>query len=324
MFASLAIVPIMAIIALDNPAEIFSFAAENPYATGGVLENPHYFSLFSGVSAAVIIGNIAWGLGYFGQPHIIVRFMALRSPADAVQGRRIGIAWMALSMLGGLFVALAGTVFFTQKDYSITDQENYETIFLDMAQILFHPLFAGLVLTAVLAAIMSTMASQMLVVSSSLIEDMFKAFTKREPSESTLINLSRTAVLAIAVFAAVLAIKPQDSILNLVGFAWAGFGAAFGPLVLLSLYWKKLTTQGALWGMIVGAVVTIGWGLSPLGDVLYEIVPGFLASLVVTIGLSLAGKSPSQEVLDEFDQASALAARAAQDKDFDFSQATPS
>ncbi|MFW9168324.1 sodium/proline symporter PutP [Corynebacterium striatum] len=321
MFASLIIVPIMAIMALDDPGQIFSFAANNPYATGGVIENPNYFSLFSGVSAAVIIGNLAWGLGYFGQPHIIVRFMALRKPSDARAGRFYGIGWMLLSLIGAVFVALAGTVFFTQTNHSITDQENYETIFLDMAQVMFHPLFAGLVLTAVLAAIMSTMSSQMLVVSTSLIEDLFLIFAKKKPSQDVLINLSRTAVVGIAVIAAVLAINPSDSILGLVGFAWAGFGSAFGPLVLLSLYWKRLNSTGAIAGMVTGAIVAIGWGMSPLSDALYELVPGFAISLIATVVVSLVTKAPEPKVMAEFEEASKLAKLVEENKNLDFEQA---
>ena len=303
MFAALILVPAMALLTLDDPASIFTFASENPYGSSGQIDNPTYFNLFAGVSLAAIIGNAAWGLGYFGQPHIVIRFMALRSPADAVHGRRIGIGWMILSLVGGVFTAIVGTVYFTTSGYAITDQENYETIFLDMAQILFHPLIAGLVLTAVLAAIMSTMSSQMLVVSSALIEDLLKIFAKKTPNQHTLINLSRTAVVSIAVVAALLAISPNDSILGLVGFAWAGFGAAFGPLTILSLYWRGLNSKGALAGMIAGAVVTIAWGMSPLSDVLYEIVPGFLASLLLTVIVSRVTGGPTAEVKAEFDEA---------------------
>ncbi|WP_459587816.1 sodium/proline symporter PutP [Corynebacterium camporealensis] len=320
MFVSLLIVPIMAIIALDNPGDIFSFAANNPYGTDGVIDNPDYFNLVAGVSAGVIIGNFAWGLGYFGQPHIIIRFMALRKPSDATQGRRYGITWMFLSILGAVFVALSGTVFFTQENYSITDQESFETIFLDMAQVMFHPLPAGLVLTAVLAAIMSTMSSQLLVVSTSLIEDLFMIFAKRKPSEHVLINLSRTAIVAVTVIAAILAINPSDSILGLVGFAWAGFGAAFGPLVLLALYWKRLNAAGAIAGMVTGAVVTIAWGMSPLTDVLYEIVPGFFLALLVTIVVSKVTKEPSAEIQSQFDEATRLATLADKE-DIDFEEA---
>lgn len=320
MFASLIIVPIMAVIALDNPADIFSFAANNPYSASN-LENPNFFSVVAGVSAGVIIGNFAWGLGYFGQPHIIIRFMALRKPSDARQGRFYGVTWMFLSVLGAIFVALVGTVFFTQNNYSITDQENFETIFLDMAQVMFHPLPAGLVLTAVLAAIMSTMSSQLLAVSTSLIEDLAKIFLKRTPQQSTLINLSRTMVLIIAVVAAIMAIHPSDSILALVGFAWAGFGAAFGPLVLYALYWRRLNAPGAIAGMVVGALTTVIWGMSPLSDVLYEIVPGFLLSAIVIYVVSISTREPDAKVKEEFDNATKLSQLVDENENLDFEEA---
>ena len=247
--------------------------------------------------------------------------MALRKPSDARAGRFYGVSWMGISLIGAIFVALSGTVFFTETNHSITDQENYETIFLDMAQVMFHPLFAGLVLTAVLAAIMSTMSSQMLVVSTSLIEDLYLIFAKKKPRQEVLINLSRTAVVAIAIVAAVLAINPSDSILGLVGFAWAGFGSAFGPLVLLSLYWKRLNSTGAIAGMITGAVVAIGWGMSPLGDTLYELVPGFISALLVSVGVSLATKAPDEKVIQEFEEATRLAKLVEENDDLDFEEA---
>ncbi|AGS34573.1 sodium/proline symporter [Corynebacterium maris DSM 45190] len=310
MLVSLLVVPIMGLIALDNPGDIFSFAADNPYASYTEDDlNTTYFSMFAGVSAAVIIGNLAWGLGYFGQPHIIVRFMALRSPSEAKAGRFWGVSWMALALLGGLMTALVSTVYFAQNDAAVTDQVNFETVFLDLSRILFHPLIAGLVLTAVLAAIMSTMSSQLLVVSSSLIEDLYKIVAKTKPSERTLLLLSRGAVLVVALIALALSINPNDSILGLVGFAWAGFGAAFGPIVLASLYWKRLNSAGAIAGMATGAVVSIGWGMSPLSDLMYEIVPGIIASTVVMIIVTLATKPPQQEIVDEFDEAVTLAER---------------
>lgn len=301
MFAALLLVPIIAFLSLDHPSDIVTWASSNAY---GPWENgnPQYFSFFAGVSAFAVIGNLAWGFGYFGQPHVVVRFMALRSPQEAKEGRRIGIGWMVLCMLGALATAMISTVFFAQTDYGITDTESYETIFLDLGRILFHPLVAGLVLTAVLAAIMSTMSSQLLVVSSSLIEDLYKLLARSAPAERILINLSRTTVILVAVVAGVLAIHPSDTILNLVGFAWAGFGAAFGPLMLASLYWKRLTTAGALSGMLTGAVVVLAWGYSPLADVLYEMVPGVLASSLVMVVVSLMTRAPSSSVVKEFEQ----------------------
>jgi len=322
MFASLIIVPVMALIALDNPSDIWTWAASNDYGpyTDGV-GNPTYFNMIAGVSAAAIIGNLAWGLGYFGQPHIVVRFMALSSPAQAKTGRWIGIGWMLLCIVGATFTAMIGTVFFSQNpDIAVTDRFAFETIFLDMGRILFHPLIAGLVLTAVLAAIMSTMSSQLLVVSSSLIEDLYKIIAKRLPSEGVLINLSRTAVVVVAIIGAVLAINPSDTILGLVGFAWAGFGAAFGPLMLASMYWKRLNTAGALAGMITGAVVVFVWG-NFYGDIIYEMVPGFIAATLALIGVSLATSPPPAKVQREFEQAAQLNTVFREDADVDIEAA---
>lgn len=323
MFASLIVVPVMALIALDNPSDIWTWAASNDYGpyTDGV-GNPDYFNMIAGVSVAAIIGNLAWGLGYFGQPHILVRFMALRSPAEAKQGRWIGIGWMFLCIVGATFTALIGTVFFSQNpDIAVTDRFAFETIFLDMGRILFHPLLAGLVLTAVLAAIMSTMSSQLLVVSSSLIEDLYKIVAKQLPSENVLINLSRTAVVAVAVIGGVLAVNPSDSILGLVGFAWAGFGSAFGPLVLASLYWKRLNAPGAIAGMVTGAVVVFAWGNLGGSDIIYEMVPGFIAAAVVMVAVTLLTSPPKDEVTDEFDQAVRLSKVFKEDEDVDIETA---
>ena len=172
-----------------------------------------------------------------------------------------------------------------------------------MGRLLFHPLIAGLILTAVLAAIMSTISSQLLVSSTSLIEDVYKIFGKRDLSEKALINLSRGSVIAVSLVAGLLSINPADSILNLVGFAWAGFGSAFGPVVLCMLYWKRLNVPGALAGMIAGAAVVALWKFTGLDQHLYEMVPGFIAGTLAIVVVSLATKAPSQEVIDTFDRA---------------------
>ncbi|WP_315533146.1 sodium/proline symporter PutP [Corynebacterium matruchotii] len=303
MFCSLVIVPVMALLYLEDPSSIWTWATSNsygPHADG----NPQYFSLISGISAATIIGNLAWGLGYFGQPHIIVRFMALRTPKDARTGRMIGMSWMFISIIGAVFIAIIGTAFFGQNpDLTITDTSKYESVFLDMARILFHPLIGGLILTAVLAAIMSTISSQLLVSSTSLIEDIFKIVKKKHPSQDVMINLSRTAVIVVSVVAGLLAVNPNNSILDLVGFAWAGFGSAFGPAVLFMLYWKRLNVQGTLAGMIAGAVVCGVWGNTGLKDVVYEMVPGVIAATVITYVVTIMTKPPSEEVVAGFEHA---------------------
>ncbi|GAB3939766.1 sodium/proline symporter PutP [Corynebacterium tapiri] len=307
MFSALVIVPIMALMSLDNPSDVFTWATTHSYGPHPE-GNPTYFSLFAGVSASVIIGNLAWGLGYFGQPHVVVRFLALRTPGDARAGRFWGISWMALSMLGAVVVAMVATVYFSQNpDVAVTDQENFETVFLDLARILFHPLIAGIVLTAVLAAIMSTMSSQMLVVSSSLVEDLYRVVAKKRPSNKVLVLFSRLAVLGVALIAFAMSIHPNESILGLVSFAWAGFGAAFGPVVVASLYWPRLTSAGALAGMITGAVVAVGWKLAGWSSLIYEMVPAVALSAAALLIVSLVTRPP-QAAQEEFVRAQRLAA----------------
>ena len=182
-----------------------------------------------------------------------------------------------------------------------------ETVFLVMGQMLFHPFVAGLVLAAVLAAIMSTVSSQLLVTSSALVEDLYRGVFKKDVSQRKLVLMSRFAVLTVAIVAALLAIPRYDTILALVAFAWAGFGASFGPVVLLSLYWKRLTAPGAAAGVLTGAIVVAIWGFVPaLSNSLYEIIPGFFANLVVAIVVSLLtpqSDSQQEQIAEEFDAA---------------------
>ncbi|QYH35762.1 sodium/proline symporter PutP [Salinibacterium sp. M195] len=258
------------------------------------------FSLFTGGSVIAAISAAAWGLGYFGQPHILVRFMALRSPGDAVAGRRIGISWMIISVLGAMASALIGVAYFQQNPGLTLD--NPERVFLELAQIFFHPLIAGLVLAAVLAAVMSTISSQLIVSSSALVEDLFKIVAKKEATPKAQVVLGRMGVLIVSIVAIILAWDPNSSILDLVSYAWAGFGAAFGPIVLLSLFWRKLTSVGAIAGMIAGAVTVVIWGnIDALSGVMYEIVPGFALNVVVAVVVSLLTFKNSDKITEEFD-----------------------
>ncbi|MFC3848627.1 sodium/proline symporter PutP [Corynebacterium hansenii] len=314
MFLALLIVPVVAMFVLTSEGEpvsdLFSFAAENAYPGSGGAPVDGFFNAFSGVPLLGTIGLIGWGLGYFGQPHIIVRFMALRSPADAVAGRRYGVTWQVICMLGATLVAVVSTVFFARNpDASVTDTESYETIFLDLTRVIFHPLVAGLILTAVLAAIMSTISSQLLVSSSALIEDLYRGVVNKNLRSSTSMLASRIAVAVVALIAGVIASNPNSSILSLVGFAWAGFGSAFGPVILASLYWRRLNMPGAAAGIITGALVSFAWGMSPLTDVIYEIVPGVAASAIAMVAVTLMTKAPSPHIVEEFDHAAAEAAK---------------
>ena len=277
------------------------------FLTGGIGEtidsikmvNPEHFSLLpTTITAAAIISSLAWGLGYFGQPHIIVRFMAISSVKETKSARRIGIGWMIFSLLGAIVTALVGVAYFQQQGIELQDSE---TVFIVLGQIIFHPFIAGIVLAAILAAVMSTISSQLIVTSSALIEDIYKELVKKDGTDAHYVFGGRMAVLVVAIIAAVVAWNPNSSILDLVGFAWAGFGSAFGPVILLSLYWRKLTNYGALAGMVVGAVVAFVWGsVDALASIVYEIVPGFGISLIVAIVVSLVTYKRNEEIEAEF------------------------
>jgi sodium/proline symporter len=283
------------------------------FLTGGLSEtvesikavNPEHLSLLPATAtAAAIISSLAWGLGYFGQPHIIVRFMAISSVKETKQARRIGIGWMILSLAGALATALVGVAYYQQNAGELKDAE---TVFIVLGQILFHPFIAGIMLAAILAAIMSTISSQLIVTSSALVEDIYKALFNKTATDKHYVFIGRMAVLAVAIIAAILAWNPENSILNLVGFAWAGFGAAFGPIILLSLYWKRLTNYGALSGMVLGALTAFVWGkIESLSTALYEIVPGFLVCLVVAVIVSMMTYKRNEEIEDEFNRSVSL------------------
>ncbi|MEK5330944.1 sodium/proline symporter PutP [Lysinibacillus sp. FSL W8-0992] len=283
------------------------------FLTGGLSEtvesikavNPEHLSLLPATAtAAAIISSLAWGLGYFGQPHIIVRFMAISSVKETKQARRIGIGWMILSLAGALATALVGVAYYQQNAGELKDAE---TVFIVLGQILFHPFIAGIMLAAILAAIMSTISSQLIVTSSALVEDIYKALFNKTATDKHYVFIGRMAVLVVAIIAAILAWNPENSILNLVGFAWAGFGAAFGPIILLSLYWKRLTNYGALSGMVLGALTAFVWGkIESLSTALYEIVPGFLVCLVVAVIVSMMTYKRNEEIEDEFNRSVSL------------------
>ncbi len=284
MFIALVLVPIVAINEIGGLAEMHS--SINTI-------NPALLDIFSGVSLISILSAMAWGLGYFGQPHIIVRFMAIRSVKDMPTARRIGMSWMIVSIIGAMATGLAGIAYVAKTGIKLDDAE---TIFILLSQILFNPLIAGFLLAAILAAIMSTISSQLLVTSSSLTEDFYKTFLHQNATDKQQVLVGRISVFLVALVAIYLAYDRNSSILSLVSNAWAGFGAAFGPVVIGSLYWKKMTRNGALAGMITGAVTVLLWIYAPitingqsLSSVMYEIVPGFiLCSLVIYVVSNMA------------------------------------
>ena len=259
--------------------------------------DPALFDMFRGTSIATIIGFMAWGLGYFGQPHIIVRFMAIKSANELKSARRIGIGWMAIGLLGAVASGLIGLVYFTEHNIPLSDPE---TVFLRLGDILFHPFITGMILAAVLAAIMSTLSSQLLVCSSSITKDFYLTFFNKEASDKQQMVIGRLSVLVVAAFATIFAYLPNKTILDIVGQAWAGFGSAFGPVLLLSLHWKRMTKWGALSGMVVGGLTVIIWIVSGLSGYMYEMIPGFSLSLISVIVVSLLTEKPDESVNKDF------------------------
>ncbi len=297
MVVALVLVPIVAINEIGGISEVQNTVASI---------DPDLLNIFSGVSILSIISAMAWGLGYFGQPHIIVRFMAIRSVKDVPTARRIGMSWMIVSLIGATVTGFAGIAYVAKTGLELKDAE---TIFIVLSQLLFSPLIAGFLLAAILAAIMSTISSQLLVTSSSLTGDFYKAFLNKEASEKQLVFVGRLSVLLVALVAIYLAYDRNSSILTLVSNAWAGFGAAFGPVVIASLFWSKMNRNGALAGMIVGAVTVLLWIYLPitingktLSALMYEIVPGFILSSLAIYFVSRHSGEVTQATQDKFDE----------------------
>ena len=261
--------------------------------------NPELLNMFTTVegqnlSLITILSLVGWGLGYFGQPHIMARFKAIQSPMQLILARRIAVTWTGICMLGALLVGLAGVVYTQRLGVPLDDPE---AIFMLMVNTLFHPVIAGVLLAAILAAVMSTADSQLLVCSTAFAEDFYRDIFRRQASQEEVLRVGRFAVVGIAMLATWLALNPELSVLGMVSYAWAGFGAAFGPVLIFSLFWKRMTGLGALAGIIAGGSVVVFWKQLHGGWFdLYEIIPGIIASSVAVIVFSLLGKKPSAEM----------------------------
>ncbi|WP_410508252.1 sodium/proline symporter PutP [Methanosarcina hadiensis] len=251
--------------------------------------------------AIPLISNLAWGLGYFGMPHILVRFMAIESPEKIKQARIIAMVWVIISLFFAVGVGIIGRAYL-YPDF--LEGAGSETIFMVMVNSTFTPIIAGILLAAILAAIMSTADSQLLVSASAFTEDIYRIAMKKNASEKELVWMGRIAVIVISSIAYLIARDPNNSVMGLVSYAWAGFGAAFGPVILFSLFWKKTTRNGALGGMVIGGITVIIWKQLTGGIFdLYEIVPGFILSCITIYTLSITDKNgPAEEILKEFDR----------------------
>ena len=286
MLLALLIVPVMAIIKIGGWNETMA-------AMSAV--SPHLLNAFNSVKGEplgvlAIISLLAWGLGYFGQPHILARFMAIKDPADLPTSRRIAMSWVIFALAGALLAGFAGI---GALETRLADSDS-EKVFIELIGMLLHPVVAGICLAAILAAIMSTADSQLLVASSALAEDIYKPFIRPKASQTELVWTGRAGVIVIAVIATALAMDPESKVLDLVAWAWAGFGAAFGPVILLGLYWPRMNRWGALAGMLAGGSTVIIW--KPLQGGLfdvYELLPGFIFALVaIVIATLLTARKP--------------------------------
>lgn len=304
MFIAIIALPIALIRNIDNFSldminETQKIVAEGENAAG-------FASLFENRSGNAIISDLAWALGYFGMPHILVRFMAIKDAKSIKKSAIIAIVWVLISLGAAVFIGILGRLYLDGQGITLASAEQ-ELIFIKVVKMLFPGIFAGIFLSAVLAAIMSTADSQLLVTASAVANDFFKVVAKKDVSEKTTMWVSRGAVIAISVIACILALDPKDSIMGIVSNAWAGFGAAFGPAIILSLYWKRLTLKGTVAGIIAGAATVLLWdNILHLGGIMYSIVPGFAASIILTVIVSLIDKEPSKEVLEIFEKAKTI------------------
>ena len=286
--------------------------------------NPYLQSLFTTASNGKAYGFIglvsclAWGLGYFGMPHILVRFMSIDNPAEVKGSRRIAMTWVTISLAAATVIGLVFHLYLKQRGLTLADVGgDPEKCFMVMINGIFANgflvrIFAGILLSAIMAAIMSTADSQLLVSASSFSNDFYKVVLRKKASNKELILVSRLAVGAVSLVAIILAMNTQSEffkvVMKMVSFAWAGFGAAFGPLILLALFWKRTNLAGAISGMVVGAVTCFVWKFVLAEHAaqypvfgLYELAPGFLLAFVVTVVVSLLTPKPSKEMLAEFD-----------------------
>ena len=306
MILALILTPVMVYLALGGADQISA-----AIAAASTKNEKYYGGLFTGTTFLGIISTASWGLGYVGQPHILARFMAAENVKSLKNARRIGMVWMVVCLLGAVMVGYFGIAYFSaHPENLVVMKDNPERVFIALATLLFDPWIAGVILSAILAAVMSTLSCQLLLCSSAITEDFYKGFFRPDAPQRELVWVGRIMVLAVAGVAIIIAANPENKVLGLVAYAWAGFGAAFGPLVMLSLAWRRLTEKGALASMITGAVVVVAWAqvANPLLKnsglpTIYEIVPGFIAATLAAVLVSLKDKSPDENVLKRFDDA---------------------
>jgi sodium/proline symporter len=283
MFAGLVLVAVLGLgIAGGLTETLDAIAARDP-----TLLNPSIASGGEALGAIGIASLVAWGLGYPGQPHVLARFMAIKSVAHMKRARHVAMVWVVIVLSAAIIVGITGVL--ALQPLTGTDVEK---VFILMSTTYLHPVLAGICLSGILAAVMSTAAAQILVASSAFAQDIYRGLFRPSSHGAELLWVGRAAVLAIAVLAFWLAMNPENTVLDLVAWAWAGFGSAFGPAIVMSLYWPRMTRNGALAGMIVGGVTVMLWqqGTAPIFS-LYEMIPGVILSAATIWIVSLMGRA---------------------------------
>ena len=251
-----------------------------------------------------VASMLAWGLGYFGMPQVLLRFMAIRKSDELTKSRRVATVWVLISLLSAVTIGLVGRAFNPVAFSTASDAEN---IFSYLASMLMHPLFAGLVMAGILAATISSSDSYLLIAASAFSKNLFQGVFHTKVNDKQVMVVSRVTLIVIALIGALIALDENSIIFTIVSFAWAGFGATFGPLMLFSLFWKRTTREGAIAGMLSGGIMVFVWNflIKPMGGVfgIYELLPAFIISSLFIVAVSLLTREPDKEVLDEFEKA---------------------
>ncbi len=301
-----------------NAAGGFDNVIDNAESMAGYFSLSHIHNTVTGeadkYSLLTITSLLAWGLGYFGMPHILLRFMAIEDKNKIKTSRRIASVWVVISMAIAILIGFIGNVLSKSGKLETLSNSDSEKIVIKLAQYIGEhnyglAIIAGLVFAGILASTMSTSDSQLLAASSSMSENILKGVFNIKLSDKASMIVARVILLAIAVFGIILAWDKDSSVFRVVSFAWAGFGATFGPVMLAALFWKRSNKWGAIAGLIVGAVMVFLWKfvIAPIGGIfaIYELLPAFLCALVTNIIVSLVTKAPEKEIIEEYDKVKA-------------------
>lgn len=271
-----------------------------------VLNGSPLFGEGSEYGFLTILSTASWGLGYFGVPQVLLRFMAIRKSSELKRSRRIATVWVVISLTAAVFIGVLGR-YLLPTDAALATQSGAENVFAHLAQLLFHPLLAGVVMAGILAATISSSDSYLLIAASAVSKNIFGSVIKKNATDKQIMHVSRAVLLLITVFGMVIAWDENSVIFEVVSFAWSGFGATFGPIILFSLFWKRVNRPGAIAGMLAGGISVFVWKLllKPLGGIfgIYELMPAFIVSCIFIVVVSLLTAKPSAEMEAEFEKA---------------------